>query len=247
MRLFLLLGITLIFSNSSYSQSEIITDTIYSEKGEIQGYGKMKKDKRIGTWYFNGEQEGEYWYWTYLGDSMLYSRHYFDNKIGTISYASLKDTVYVKTGVYCEFYKGEYLQSMRYYSDDKLNGSYFEYYPSQSIKKQRFYENDTLQGIAIDYYENGMIESQGNIVNGAKSGKWNSYYLNGDLKSEGNYIVVNTDKVDLNEISEEFYDSWITPNLLLVKDGCWKYYSENGKIIQEDKYEQGTLVKQKNH
>lgn len=247
----ILIMIIFISVNAINAQSEIKNDTLYdnNEKRTVKGYGKIKDGKRIGTWHFNGNQEDEHTKLTYLGDSSLYYQLYFDNKIRNITYLKSKDSIIVKEGINAYFTNGN-LEMLFFYMNDKLNGDAYVYYPSLSIKKKRFYVNDTLQGTATDYYENGIVESIGNIVDGAKSGIWVSYYSDGIIKSEGKYTVINTDEVNeegLNKILQVFFDNWITLNSLEVKDGKWKYFSENGKLLKEEFWEKGILKETKEY
>lgn len=228
---------------------EIKIDTILSEKGRIEGYGKVINGERIGTWVFNSEQEGEYWLWTYLENDMIYSRHFYENnKLGDSFFAKVKDSILVKEGNYILYEDGFKIRTLPYVKG-KLSGYSYEYYQSQEVKSRMSYRKDILQGTYVNYYQNGTVKEKGNISKGGKVGLWYEYYSDGSLKSEGNYVVLkikNKDKSNiLSEIAKEFYDSWITPNLLEVKDGCWKHYSEKGEVIKGIKYEKGVVVKTK--
>ncbi len=226
-------------------------DTIFSERGKVEGYGKVINGERIGTWTFNSEQEGEYWLWTYLEDNIIYSRHFYENnKLGDSFFAKIKDSLLVKEGNYVFYEDGVKIRTLPYVKG-KLNGYSYVYYQSQEVKSRISYKNDVLQGTYVNYYQNGIVKEKGNLSKGGKIGLWYEYYSDGSLKSEGRYTVIkikDKDKTNiLSEIAKEFYDSWVTPNLLEVKDGFWKHFSEKGEVIKEVVYEKGVIVKTKNY
>lgn len=228
---------------SSYSQESIRIDTVYSEEGKVEGFGAISNGNRCGNWTFYSERKGEITKWTYLNDSLIYSRSYTDyDRLYNMCYFKRIDSTYVKEGPDIGYKNGEIIRVVNY-SNDKANGLTFIYYPtSQSVKQLINYVNDTLQHEAVFYYENGMVMEKGNYVDNAKNGQWTSYYENGTLKSEGSYTIVHTDSLNINDISSQFYDCWITLNTLEVKNGIWVYYSEDGSVIKTEVFENGKLI-----
>jgi antitoxin component YwqK of YwqJK toxin-antitoxin module len=228
---------------------EFKMDTLYSDEGIIEGYGKVKDGKRIGSWHFNLQQKIDYFKWNYLENNRIISRQYFNEKLTALYEAKIKDSLLVKDGVYLEYFKGG-LSLNATFSKGKLNGNYIEYYPSQEVKKHLFYKDGVVQGKVVYYYEDGMLMKEGEYAEIGKAKVWHQYYPNGVLKSEGSYLIIEIpdEKMSeaMSEISEEFVDTWVTLNSLEVKDGVWKHYSKTGEIIKEVAYDKGVIVKTEN-
>ena len=76
------------------------------------------------------------------------------------------------------------------------------------------YFNEKRDGSCKYWYKTGQLMSSGLYKNGKMYGPFISYYENGQIQSQGNY----------NYNESDIYSR---------KDGIWKYYYENGKILSE--------------
>lgn len=143
---------------------------------------------------------------------------------------------------------------------------YTGYYPNKQIKTQTYFsENEVLQGTEefADCYDKKLL-SHATIIDIsdsceydstlldlfnlflkneiAASGKFLSYYQNGKLKIEGNLILAKG-----LEMPEQLFcgtgTTYYTFRNSTVLDGEWKFYSEEGKLIETRKYDKGKRVK----
>ncbi|GIV28866.1 MAG: hypothetical protein KatS3mg035_2219 [Bacteroidia bacterium] len=129
-----------------------------------------------------------------------------------------------------------------------------------------------LHGIYKSYYPNGQLMCIGMYNKGMKTGEWKEYFSNGQLKSVGEYedsiLILFPDydvrrifianrkfqKIDSIPLIESSEDSLLRsfhlnrsnvfyPYNLYFKTGIWRYYDEKGKLIKEEYYEKGKLIR----
>lgn len=92
-----------------------------------------------------------------------------------------------------------------------------------------------------EFYPNGKLLSKGNLVNGKKEGKWEFYFDNGNYW--GNCEFVN-DKphgyCEYNYITGKTYVKgyYLEGNY----NGDWEFFDEDGKLILEERYNNGKLL-----
>lgn len=78
-----------------------------------------------------------------------------------------------------------------------------------------------------------------------KSGIWTYYYPNGIICSEGSYCSKTRIEgvSSAKAVGSSIYDSGpVGHHSVDLKEGRWKYYSDDGKLIREEWYVDGTLV-----
>lgn len=145
-----------------------------------------------------------------------------------------------------------------------VNGIFRFYYPNGAISKEESFFEGKKKGDAIFYYKNGTIEARGkfdymfykpNIYNDlylveSKVKKWIYYHPNGLKKAQGRYyfnsIIEKKDKFESpNKYvgNTPIYYNWKTD----VKDGVWRYWDEEGKLIKKENYSKGKLLKVKKY
>ena len=80
----------------------------------------------------------------------------------------------------------------------------------------------------IVFYPGSLkIKLVGEYTDGDKSGIWTEYYENGNIKSNGSYSIL------YNENKDE------------LKNGIWKYYDIDKKMIKQEHWSNGKLLKTK--
>ncbi len=102
-----------------------------------------------------------------------------------------------------------------------------EYYENGRVKfTPTFIMTDGME--IINYYESGGKQLRKNWCGGMVYGKWEEWYENGTIKTEGQYAERDPEKKRQYVISK--------------KVGTWKYYNEEGKLVKEEFYKDGSLV-----
>jgi len=159
---------------------------------------------------------------------------------------------YYTNGKFFSFYPNHKYEEVCLYIIGQRTGRKTRYYQTGTISSLCFYKNDTLNGKWKTFYEDGDIWFKGKYKNNGKKGMWKEFYSNGNIKSKGRYcmdikpINVNEDNVILLK--------WKFPEIdfralgegytLDFKSGKWKYFDETGKIVKEEYYEKGKLIKE---
>lgn len=118
--------------------------------------------------------------------------------------------------------------------------------------------NSILNGPYITWHKNGKMESIINYVYGLPYGGSTSWHENGKVKSIGdfwlNINVLNTkvsDSIKVNSKKQKFnflrrkvsFEGLVSTTLGPLKNGEWKYYNENGKIIKKEIWRKGERIK----
>lgn len=138
------------------------------------------------------------------------------------------------TCVHAEFYhSGQLREKNITWSDSSLpSGSFAWHYKAQ------YYENGQLIYTIGDpskkedqyrckYYPSGQKLWESTLRFDCRIGPYKEWHSNGVLKIQGEY-------------SDKHVTTWAKPE---KKIGTWSYYNESGKLIKEEFYEEGKLVK----
>lgn len=134
-------------------------------------------------------------------------------------------------------------------------------------------QNNLLNGVHTIYYHNngGHLKEYGFYKDNSRIGKWIFSDTLGNVTSEGEYIgdynrllydtkrhkliTLNRylDTIKTENFNQKKYDSlkkvlgdecsMMFPIHLHFKTGVWKYYNEAGKLIREEFYEKGKLIR----
>ncbi len=140
---------------------------------------------------------------------------------------------YTDSCVYRSFYHNGQLKK----KDIDLPGYYGTLVWARSVE---YYENGQLMYTPVDlltyqiqtitnYYSSGAKKLRKNWSGASVFGTWEEWYENGKVKVKGQYAE-----------RDPAYKGEYT---LSKKVGTWKYYTEEGKLVKEEFYEDGTLVK----
>jgi antitoxin component YwqK of YwqJK toxin-antitoxin module len=137
-------------------------------------------------------------------------------------------------------------------------------------------QNNLLNGVHTIYYHNngGHLKEYGFYKDNARFGKWLFFDTLGNVTSEGEYlgdynrllydtkryrlITLNKylDTIKVESFNQKKYDSlkkvigeeyvMAFPIHLHFKTGLWKYYDDKRKLIKEEYYEKGKLIRTEN-
>jgi len=131
--------------------------------------------------------------------------------------------------------------------------------------KERFWDDDgkllressyrygQKHGPQIYYYKNGQLSGHSTYKFGREDSIWTRHYENGQMKSQGMYHF---NSIDMRLELKEHYDTvtvenWETGEIMVnligesyfkPKNGIWKYWNEDGKLVKKELYINGELV-----
>lgn len=163
--------------NGSYKQ--------HLESGLVEVQGAYKNDKKVGTWYFILDVQGNKNINTYDNDGNangLFLEHCFSSPKSKLSEGN--------------------------YKADKKDGVWKEYFcPSDSVTtsdklfKTTTYSLGLLNGAYTEYYVNGKVKTTGAYLSNIQNGEWKEYDNSGNLiistvygKKLGNFYLVEETK-----------------------------------------------------
>ncbi len=143
------------------------------------------------------------------------------------------------TNTYLEFYSTGQLKnkSLTYIDSTNGKGNSFAWHYTEE-----YYENGQLKFLPMDpnsqklqqqvrFYESGAKMDSVGWLNGTRVGFLKEWHEGGQIKTVREYVVPSNDGY--------LHDS--------KKIGTWSYYNESGKLIKEEYYEEGKLVKTIEH
>lgn len=133
--------------------------------------------------------------------------------------------------------------------DRKLNREFEKVWQPNGILSQETISIDSTEDgwIVKDYYESGNLSRIANY--NVPRGYWVEYYENGKIGLEG--YIENTQFCQIGrwrewhengQLNREYYFKTDTPN---VPDSTWSWWDIDGKLIKQESYKDGKLVKQK--
>lgn len=118
------------------------------------------------------------------------------------------------------------------YANNLKNGRYIVYDSLQQIKFDGFYVNDTLQG-PYKRFEFGKLVEEGNYNKGQRDG------LIREFDGQTGRLIKMVELKNGTETEEK----WINRLVNGKKEGLWQTYDANGKLISQEIYKNGELVK----
>ena len=122
-------------------------------------------------------------------------------------------------------------QNTGYSQIGSKSGKWIHYYKNGNIQEINNYYKGVLNGSYISYYLNGNLKIKTFYTAGGVDSTFEAYYLNGILAESGNYTI--SPKILNSDTS--LLDYWITKTELInsVKIGDWKYFYENGSLMEK--------------
>ncbi len=138
------------------------------------------------------------------------------NDSGKIKYRGMVNDGRID-GVFKTYFLDGNIQSSVNYRDGKVSGKATFYYdaPGQKVKAEMvFDENEQMKGEYTEFYENGSKKAVLEVDDGKLNGDATFYYDSNIIKIEGSYKNG-------------------------VKNGKWKNYTEDGNILDKEKFKKG--------
>lgn len=108
------------------------------------------------------------------------------------------------------------LKTRANYRNGLPNGDYQSFYNDGKTESKQFFQDGKLKGTGLKYYRSGMV-SDSIIADGQGNLTQYQFYENGNIFQEGHAVR----------------DS--------VKSATWNYYSEEGKLIGTEQYDNGKV------
>lgn len=238
----------------------------YYPNGKLYFDGIYKDGKAIsGSMYFiNGslQYEGKWNGNDYNGKGKLYWKE------GNLRYdGSWTDNK--RDGYGTSFREDGTLEYSGYWENDQYNGFGISYYEDGTTSHfDGYYKNGILDGSGTEYYRNGIPRYDGNWTSGEWNGEGIWYWENGKIYYEGDFEkgiehgkgkIYTKDEVmtyngEIIQGEKTGYGISYWPDGTIQYEGYWngnKYsgegieYDEEGKVINEGKFEDGKLVSEK--
>jgi antitoxin component YwqK of YwqJK toxin-antitoxin module len=191
-----------------------------------------------------------------------------DLSTDSATYKTIPNNLFYLEGLIAATYDSQYKitengECIFYYSngvisDSGINkngyheGTWVEHYYSSLVGSIINFKEGKMNGKHIAYYDKGnavMIESQ--YKNDALYGSYKEYYISGNIKKEGYYSEdlkpLNVTEKNRDSLSSQFPNISIPKDFfplfpISLKNGTWKYYSENGELIKKEIWREGKLI-----
>ena len=150
-----------------------------------------------------------------------------------------------RNGTWKEYYKNGQIQKHGNLNNGKKDGLWKFFSQNGNLDYEINYREEKPHGLWKFFQENKLSMSQ-DWENGKTVGNSKSYYDNGQLKSEGFIKLPENNMLSLEELEgstllgDEF--TWLDNS---EQDGVWKFYSINGKLNSEVKYNEGKIISEK--
>lgn len=176
-------------------------------------------------WYRSGQIQKYFVDKDSLTHGCYESRHWFpDGKLKLTNYCD------GDTAVQIEYYhSGATKRVLKSYKESAINWMVDHYIAEYYVNGQLKYDPSDVNGsrqTIKNYYESGKVSREATYVAGALVGPLHEWYENGQLKVKGQYKDPGDPRPPYT-----------------IKTGTWSYYAESGKLIKEEFYEEGKLVK----
>ena len=127
-------------------------------------------------------------------------------------------------------------------NQDILHGKRIEWHENGQISEETNYKDNKEDGKMASWYKDGQKAAEGNYKNDELNGKWISWYKDGQKAAEGNYKNGELDG-KMASWYEDGQKCQEGKSINGKKEGKWTEWDENGKIIVQDNYKGGELVK----
>jgi len=155
---------------------------------------------------------------------------------------NITDSSGLKQGDWVKFWDNGVVRYKGRFKDDKPVGEFKYYYPSGKLKTVLIYQKDSLKAHSISYYESGNKLAEGDFKDQQKEGEWIYYHDDGTSvslvehyehgKLDGKKITYYVNQKVVYEIIE-YQDG--------IKNGEWKRFFPDGKIMTKSFYRNGKL------
>jgi len=250
-------------SESYFSQEP---EVISGDNPIYNGQGNKESPYRSEGKTFRGKEEGK-WTYYYENDSVQSTGYYkegiqdstwmwFDEAGTLLAIGNFKDGL--EEGVWFSYYNNKTPMDSGSYINGRKNGIWKSWYENGNISEIGNYIENHYDSIWNFYYDNGKLSATGKMKDDLKTDKWIYYYRNGKISAilmhkdsdepiildywdqKGNHLV--TDRNGSYKSYSENGKLVITGNVSGgVRTGVWMYYHDNGKKMAEHEYKNGLL------
>lgn len=249
----------------------IISDSKINKSGSPVTFYNFQRDKTAEGKLVNGENDGEWRYYTTCGQLESTSMYKGGLSEGqTVWYHKngkiLAKVTYIKDnrdGLYNNFYSNEVLQIEGNYLKGNKSGIWYEYYNDGTLKKESYYIDGDLRGFVYNYSVSGKLytkykynnyavlegiyrcDTNGVVIDSAifKSGtiQFALKGCSGKKYLESNYICGSA-----HGHQQSYYPNGKNEstgnNYSEYRNGEWIWYYPNGKISLKGKYFHGEKI-----
>jgi antitoxin component YwqK of YwqJK toxin-antitoxin module len=141
---------------------------------------------------------------------------------------------------------------IEYYLDDKLNGRSQHLFSNGIIKDSGQYKYDSQEGEWRYYYSNGKLFKVCNYKEGNLINDYQEFYKNQKIKIQGQYIqdigynTIHSVSIGRRSSTKNKTRTRVKSQLVKnksYKEGVWKYFNADGKLIKIITYKKGEIVK----
>ncbi len=231
-------------------------------KQEIYYADKMNEARYINMWNPDGEKILE------NGNGVIFQvDDLFENADSNVF--EVKDSVingkfrmfrkWKNDEEYADYYlvsEGSYFKNMQvgesWFHDPKLDCFIVEHYTDG--QKHGAYELKNNEDLKIEkgqfcygkkcgewrYFKNGKLDRIENYEDGVQTGQYYEYYPNGNIKLAGQFLkalkIVQQRQFDPESFEEKISEIKAEVG---VKDGVWKFFDVNGKLVKEEVFDRG--------
>jgi len=132
------------------------------------------------------------------------------------------------------------------YKNMQLHGVSRWYYPNGRVRTEVTYNKGTMEGVRKDCYEAGGIESEYVYKNGKADGLARQYYENGNLKAGTTF----KDELQHGPMRMFYEDGTLSVESGYREGkphGWTRRYDQSGRLYWEGRFENGTLIEERNH
>jgi antitoxin component YwqK of YwqJK toxin-antitoxin module len=127
---------------------------------------------------------------------------------------------------------------INYFEDGKI----ITYYENGFVSSISVISNGFLNGISKRFHENGKLRAKGKYKSNSKSGRWKYYYSNGKPNETLPDPLILTIKSYFDPPSGIM--KWYSPMVFETKVSKWKYFTDEGKLINIEYYDRRGINKE---
>jgi antitoxin component YwqK of YwqJK toxin-antitoxin module len=216
----------------------------WHENGQKSGESFYKNDKLDGkrNWWFEDGQKVEAFYKNGKVEGKETWWHENGQKHAEIHFKAGK-----KDGKELEWHENGQKSGESFYKNDKLDGKKTWWHENGQKREEGLYKNGLADGTTTSWYESGQIDSTTNYKGGKEYGMITFWHANGQKRAQmelkGDHIkvtqwhengnIANTGSTS-NEKKED--GGWSDKRI-----GEWKWWDENGALLEEANYKNFVL------
>ncbi|MEO8148224.1 MAG: hypothetical protein ABI723_11325 [Bacteroidia bacterium] len=156
------------------------------------------------------------------------------------------DQITYRDSSFCKFYSVDTTKKFNEFCQEC-------YYKNKQRKNLQFFTLGKKNGPSMTWFENGNLESINSYLYGCLAGEFRENYDNGNPKIIGSYYINVNDTIirleyfyneTIGDSTATYENYLITSGYKSIKDGIWRYYTDDSKLIKREFWEKGKLIKE---